>query len=592
MGKKEKGPFDWLKAIKRLAVIALVCSVLLTAFLIYSASLTAKESAAQSSIVKNFFKELFSVNETVIPQKITVTETLLDDGYYFTNEKVKLPIITIPANASKEFDYTFSHEGCSVDENGYISYSGTGYTTVNVTVTSVHDSDVYFETQVLFRGISPIDEAVEDIGVEFYHNGKQVAYDELHVGKKYVMRTYLIIGDEYLESFGLTENKIYVKGLPYFIGFSDEDTASYEFDSTDRQIIFFDEYEGDITYKYRKAEGNNFFYPDGSDEPLTLTISIKVATDPTHNPEPKSAVMPHVGVYDEENDRYIVTVSEIYNTAVIYGRESVSGEDAMCKLEFADEESEKVAYIRNRYTLSRRAVSGECNLILRSLFDENNFAKITVIFKANVAESIEVVGRNAVALYGTDYYSYNYDTVVLRRLGVDWSIVKGADKATINSKGEFVAKKLGTVVIRAESIDFPGLYTDYTVNIVLWSDFHSFVRKMIGHFLLFGAVGMGYLTCFYFMIKKRWISLILTPVCVFSLSALTEFIQYHTEGRSGNIVDTCWNFLGGLCGMAATAVFAVIFMLCLKRFRPEAYARIKESLKLMSFYEVFGKKSK
>lgn len=580
MGNKKSKKADYSKRIKFLAITALVCSLILTAFLIYSSSLTGTESAKQSEFVKNIVKNLFNVDETVKPQKIEFDKQKMSKTYYFTNEKIKLRISTIPSNASKDFVYSFSHEGCSVDEDGYFWYSGTDYATIKVTATSIYDSSVSDEVEICVRGIAPNDEAVESIGVEWYLDNEPVSVAELNVGKRYEIRTYLIIKDEYVERYNLDDKKLYVMGLPFDVSFNGEDSENlYLFDSVQRNITFFKECSGELEIIFKKAEGNKFFYGDVNGEvPLSKTVSLRVIEAPEHIYKPSGSIKPSVGVYDAENDEYVIIVPQSDNRIEIQGIEAESGNPTECRLEYADKDSSKIADVETRITLKRKATLGVCRLNLISLYDENLSVRLKVIFEGEIPKSMTIAGKETVAMFGSAKYGCNFDKKVVGDGGVKWSIVEGGELAEIKD-GVLKAKdRLGKVVLRAESEEFEGLCDEITVRIMPWGDFGQFIRKIIGHFSLFAFLGMGYLTFYFIRFKKHWLAYALAPVTLLSVSVVTEIIQYYTEGRSGNAVDVTINFLGGLTGIALVTLAVALASLFIKMFRPKTFEKIKNAL--------------
>ncbi len=585
---KEKNGNKQLSFLKGLLVTALVCSLILTGFLIYSSTLTKTESLNQSALIKNFVKQVFGINETVVPQKISVDIGSLSSKYYFTNEKVKLPINVIPSNGSRDFEYSFSDDKCTVDEEGYISYSGTELTQVKVTVTSKLDPSVSCSADVLFRGIMPNDEAVESIGVEFSENGKTISPEDIAVGVKYKICSYLTIKDEYLEKYGLSSNKYAAKGLPFNILINGEqmsDLYAYHTDGSERYIIFLKEFSGEMGLRYLHGASGKFFYREGEAEPIINGFSIDVKEKEGLVYKPQGPIRPQQGTYDAENDQYVITVPVESKSLNIWGKEIGSGNDAMCRLEVADAESAKVAYVKTRINLEKKRNSGVCYVYMTSLFDESVRVKIKIVFEGVIAEELSIVGSNIVGIQDEGVFSTKYDKEIYGNQEIEWSIVEGSDLATIGSDGKLrpTGKGFGKVVIRAESGLFPELYDELTVDIRLWSTLTGFVRKMLGHFALFALLGIGYLTCAYLLIKRHRLSFLIAPAGVLAIAALTELIQYYTEGRGGTMFDVILNTCGGLCGISVYAALVAVIFAIYRRLRPESYRSFRTELALMSY---------
>lgn len=71
--------------------------------------------------------------------------------------------------------------------------------------------------------------------------------------------------------------------------------------------------------------------------------------------------------------------------------------------------------------------------------------------------------------------------------------------------------------------------------------FTSFVRKLIGHFLLFGVSGLFTTWSIYLFLKtkinKTYLLMLISLLFGFFLATLTEFIQHFLPGRVGSYLD-------------------------------------------------------
>lgn len=95
--------------------------------------------------------------------------------------------------------------------------------------------------------------------------------------------------------------------------------------------------------------------------------------------------------------------------------------------------------------------------------------------------------------------------------------------------------------------------------------FHTFVRKFIGHFMMFVIDGFFVSwTIYLFNVEKMktrqfYIGIIVSLIFGLLLASSTEFIQLYTPGRSGEFKDVMIDFGGYLLG------FLILFLICLIR---------------------------
>ncbi len=576
-----------MKSIKRLAVLALICSIFLTLFLFYQSSLAASKSSEISNTVKDIIKELFNVNETIMPKKLDFNEEAINKAYYFSGERIKLPMSFTPSGAGRDVTYTFSSESCTVDRWGYITHNGAYAEEVVITATSVHDPNVTDTVTVQFLGITPRDESIERIEVELVGDDERLfSPDELVVGMPYTIRTYAIIKYEYLEGYGLEDGRVELPELPYDL-ITDGDEEVCIFDSYEKKVTFIKEYTGDILFRYKNSTSSYF---DGGFiiSNINQRLSADTHIDPDYEYIPSGKLISSVGEYDAENDMFVVRVAQDELSVDIYSMDMADGRNYMSRLVYADDESKNVGSVSDGHTVKRRVNNGECDLYLVSYFDEDVKTRIKVIFEGEKPSSLKLIGQKQVSIYGTAKFSYDTDVKLYSSDAVKWSIVEGKKNADIKN-GILTARRIGKVVIRIESVDDPSLYDELTVNIRLWETFSQFVRKMIGHFTLFAFLGMGYAASSFLLLKRKWLSPIVTSIGLFAVASLTELVQYYTEGRFGSWYDVLFNFLGGITGMAFVALCFTAFALIMKKAKPDSYARLKDALKQLSFRTAFKK---
>ena len=78
--------------------------------------------------------------------------------------------------------------------------------------------------------------------------------------------------------------------------------------------------------------------------------------------------------------------------------------------------------------------------------------------------------------------------------------------------------------------------------------FHSAIRKIVGHFLLFGLSGI--FTCLtfvmndYLRVKFKWKNIIIIASIGLTVAFISELIQYFTPGRYGALLDILIDYAG------------------------------------------------
>ncbi len=605
--KKRKRDDIFLVRMKRLAIFAFISTTLLTLFLIYESSLSGGASSDHAMLITNAIKSSFNVDDVIKPQSMDFNTEKTDALYYFSGDEVKLSLSVIPSNASKDVTYKFTDkdgnpiEGCSVDENGNFKYTGIEQEHITITACSSYVPSVTASTTVRYRGLSPTDERVAGTDVKFYEftTGNEYSSSELRVGMKYLIDISLVIKDEYLAdpefSFLGGEKSINAPGLPYKLtldGKAKDDI--YMFDSSAQTITFLKPISGELGLTFKKS-ASTFFEASSAGTDPNFKGQICAEIYEGFDYMPKGPLELDTESYQDfvtksEDGEYIITLpaDEVYLN--LYGKHGDGNTNEMSKLVFRDEESKQTARILSMTEIDRACNGGVCNLYLVSLFDDNIKTKITIIYEGNTPTKLNIYGKKSVTVGTNQNYYFEFDKPIYNEEDVVWSIADGHDKATISESGVLNAKKVGNVTIRATSVYYPDVYQDMTVKIRMWEDFSGAVRKLFGHFTLFSLLGQGVICCYFFLLKKRWLTFILTPLTVFTVSGITEWIQYYMPGRYGMWRDVFLNFAGGIAGMAFVVLCITVYLLILVKVSPGGFMRIKRDLPKITFKEAFTRR--
>jgi len=152
--------------------------------------------------------------------------------------------------------------------------------------------------------------------------------------------------------------------------------------------------------------------------------------------------------------------------------------------------------------------------------------------------------------------------------------------------GKITAKKEGIATITVSSAANPKLSETLVFEVMPkkaidgenYVDFASFIRKSIGHFLLFGVSAIFTTWAFYFIlnkvIKKKWFIVLVSGLFGIAVASVTEMIQLFIPLRSGTWIDVGINILGYAVFLALTILFG--FLILKRRQKNEANKKSAE----------------
>ena len=160
--------------------------------------------------------------------------------------------------------------------------------------------------------------------------------------------------------------------------------------------------------------------------------------------------------------------------------------------------------------------------------------------------------------------------------------IKNNDSSSVTITGLKVAK----ANIKVSSLANPELVETYEIEFTAksainednYSDFHLFIRKALGHFLLFMTTAIFGMIFFYTFLKgyfeKLWFLITVNLGSGLFLAGLSEFIQYFIPSRGGSFSDVGIDFLGYAIGAGLTLL--VIFLINYIRNKKKKPEEIKE----------------
>lgn len=228
-------------------------------------------------------------------------------------------------------------------------------------------------------------------------------------------------------------------------------------------------------------------------------------------------------------------------------------------------EDELIAKISSDGKLRGYKRTGTTNVIAISNMDSDQQKTFPIIVEEVLPTAMDVSIRldgspldEIVSVGDTIYISAIFSPNNTTNLYVD---VESSDELVLSTQiegrtGKVTAKKEGTASITVSSVANPSLSETLTFEVMPkqaidgenYVDFASFIRKSIGHFLLFGVSGLfttwAFFLLFNKMIKKKWLIALYSALFGLAIASLTEFIQLFIPQRSGNWLDVVINIFG------------------------------------------------
>ncbi len=159
-----------------------------------------------------------------------------------------------------------------------------------------------------------------------------------------------------------------------------------------------------------------------------------------------------------------------------------------------------------------------------------------------------------------------------------------------NLNGVVLGRKVGEVVITATSVADPSITASLNVKITTpplindnnFSDFQSFIRKALGHFMLFFVDGFFGFWTFYLFLKAKTENKKLLLTALISLAtglffaALSEIIQLFVPQRSGSIVDVAIDFSGYL--LVTLILLLIVYLYKRKKAKETPPVQVEEKI--------------
>ncbi len=90
--------------------------------------------------------------------------------------------------------------------------------------------------------------------------------------------------------------------------------------------------------------------------------------------------------------------------------------------------------------------------------------------------------------------------------------------------------------------------------------FHGFVRKAIGHFGVFGFIGLNAYFTYFLFLKKTKLAVSITLIANMFTAIISELLQLLSDGRACSIKDMLIDYSGSIVGFAVGLIISTLFI--------------------------------
>ena len=527
-----------------LAIVALVCTVVLTIVLCAESLKPGDKSSNTSVGVMEDIKDIVDVPDNDQSYELVSIRSKNNGASLPIGETLKLEFSYTPKKATnKELTFTSSNPDCvSVSSDGVLSFLS--YGEVTITAKSKANPKIKTSFKVLCTGL--VAEDITDIYPTFdVENANAVPKYSIPAGTY----SYIVFRNTADQIVSITSLDV-VCHNPDVLNMDDN-----------KQFVAFKPGIAKITITSKKTY-------------QTRDLTIEVTPSDTF-------VAPELFVF-KENVMYINTNTTFNPRDNVL---DVLPQGATLDTRFCSVSCSNIGlfdFSRDEYTA---LTAGEAIFsIMSAATGEVSSFRVVVVEPAPA--SLVIMGNDRIV---TDkQYVYTAFDGERDCSMVAWSVVKG--NATISQDGVLLANGIGRVVIRATSTQDESIIAEMSVYVSLFENFHSFVRKMFGHFSAFAILGFGFaVTYFLFCDRTRKFSPLFAVASGVFVGALTEVFQLpiFTPSRGPSVKDVLLDSAGVLCGVAIAVVLMLVVLLIIKAISKNKYQQTKFVLSKLSFKTAF-----
>lgn len=568
--------YTWMRA---LGITAIVCVFLLFTFIMFESSLDSSTSSALTQKFYDLFRPVYEQVEEE-PDAIYVRGlTLSAPGYKSTNrlfpgDSVQLKVNYQPSSADPEgyyFDFVdqdgnpipVEERTATIDENGLVTFTDISTLQgVKIRAYLVSNPEIYSNIITLYSyGIARPTEDTEFTFSLVDSKGDVYGTEEnpLTEGR----RMYLTINNEDYRCslFDVTSSDDsiaqYTGGVIVATGVGTATfTATLDLGDLHWQYTF------DVVTKAKPSSGGGGSTDKPDDDIVDAIIVPETITGPT---------------------TIDIMVGDVVNISKL---DIVFYPDDCVKTVATIPSENDAARVTEHGVIGLDAGTIEMKVV--SEYDDSVSLTIIVNVHTPSVEYIDILTDSNVSIYGgirlKAYVGPKYadDEVV-------WSVVNG--NGTIDEEGKLQPKRLGTVVIRATSVENPNIYTEKTFSVEIFDDFATFVRKIMGHFSLFAVLGLGFLAVFYFLAKRKYLAPLFAVLAGVGSALFSEFLQMFAEGRFAHMIDVMVDSLGATFGIGVGMVLIGIVCGVWRALSYDSFRKVAVAYRSLNFMNIFRSKA-
>lgn len=534
--KKQIHSFNIFRTI---AISALVCTIALAVFILQQALVPGDKSALQSASVANTIKNTIDVNdndEYVNLVSIDITNRSTTGKPVGATQTINVSF-TPKYATDREIVYTSSDESvCTINEDGIVSYLSYGYATI--TAQSEKHPEISTQIELFCDGENP--QSVSFLDLTF----SNTSASELSAG---------------------TRNK------PVF---RDENGSIISFSalsvsSENENVLFVDDYGYLLAITKGSAQITVVHKISGYTKTFLLEINDPSVVIPESFIFKQSTVYINIGELLDPTDNILSALPEGADADV----------NMFCVI------STKDGILTEIGDVFRASKLGETTISFIPYANPELSSDFKVVVQEPIPTYITIEGKNRIVAGDRYEYSAFFDKEYLQ--GVRWEVTAG--RATISDSGILIANKLGNITVRATSLSNPEIYSELTVRVSLFSDFHMFVRKIIGHFSAFAVLGFGFAFVYFLLLRPRGLYLIFSSVSGFAVALLSEIFQLpvFVSGRVASWIDVMTDTCGVLFGIAVASILIGFYLLTTKCFFRKNFERTQRSISILNVKTLF-----
>lgn len=529
-----------MKKYRILKYLFLSLSIILNAFILIESALPGDISGNQSNFFGRIFAFLINNNVSYHEEYIHVEEISIKDNItnidivYGTTQRITYDIL--PKDASnKAISYTISDDtNFNVVRQGNSFYIESYSLDANArfVITSNDNNNISKTIQIQAKPLQkPVNYTFslsDNVLLEGYSSYIDINYND-YSNQNDALRYY--------------------------------DESLLEFKSSDTSIAYVDEYnvihalKNGVAYIYEASNVNNKVKLEvkGNDSALTFPNQITI----------KDNLNPHI--YDLDYDDIFSQVE------VDFGNTIPSDKNVTYQL-IGDPLIAKI----DRYGhLKGYKKTGQITLKVMSNMDHNIYDEIIIDVSNVIAKDIDITIDDNIEMYLNETLTINAlfspinttnKNLILENYEQYFDIVY------IGQTIQIKPKQIGQTTIVVSSQSNNNIKKEININILQpkvindnnYNDFHSFVRKFIGHFTLFLINGViTFLAMFYLLKDSRKLSRLIiilsfTLLIGLCIASFSELIQLFTYLRSGAISDVGINFFGFVIGSGITYLIILL----------------------------------